>query len=236
MRTYRPYVPGDDDAAVLKLRTSVWGAAHRHTNEAFLRWLYADCPAGRGSGIVMFDGDEAVGFAGLLARLALIGGETVPIAQCVDYMVHSDVRGGAMLPLPVPLSVGGTVAVVVAGDATFVQFLPVEGGQFAAAGQVALKVVNTVKSTSLDIYLTPAGGTLATPAIAGAVQGTLPSFTQVLPGTFDVKATTAGTKQVVADLGSMTLAAGETYTIVIGPAAASGSLHRFFTLKPADFC
>ena len=95
MRTYRAYVPGDDDAAVLKLRANVWGAAHAHTNQAFLRWLYADCPAGCGAGIVVFEGDEAQGFAGLLARRAVIGGATVPIAQCVDFMMHRDARGGA---------------------------------------------------------------------------------------------------------------------------------------------
>lgn len=95
MRTYRPYVPGTDDAAVLELRASVWGPEHRHTNEAFLRWLYADCPAGQGSGIVLFEGDRALGFAGLLARRVRVGGETVPVAQCVDYMVRDDARAGA---------------------------------------------------------------------------------------------------------------------------------------------
>lgn len=95
MRSYRAYVAGTDDAAVLKLRANVWGAEHAHTNQAFLRWLYADCPAGRGGGIVAFDGDEAVGFAGLLARTAVVGGETVPVAQCVDFMMHRDARGGA---------------------------------------------------------------------------------------------------------------------------------------------
>lgn len=95
MRSYRPYAAGQDDAAVLRLRANVWGASHPHNQQAFLRWMYADCPAGGGGGILAFDGDEPVGFAGLLARRAVIGGETVPIAQCVDFMMHPQARGGA---------------------------------------------------------------------------------------------------------------------------------------------
>ena len=95
MTTYRPYRPGADDATLLRLRANVWGVQHPHTNQAFLHWLYVACPAGSGGGLLALDGDEAMGFAGTLARVGYVRGHKVRVAQCVDYMMHSDARGGA---------------------------------------------------------------------------------------------------------------------------------------------
>ena len=95
MRSYRPYCPGDDDAALLRLRADVWGTDHAHTTQNFLRWLYRSGPAGTGGGMVAVDGADMVGFAGILAREAHVQGRSVRVAQCVDFMMHSRARGGA---------------------------------------------------------------------------------------------------------------------------------------------
>lgn len=92
---YKTYVLGEEDAAVLKLRAAVWGADHPHTNVSFLHWLLAENPARVGSGILMMDGNYAVGFAGLLSRRVRYGDRTHLAAQCVDYMVHPELRSGA---------------------------------------------------------------------------------------------------------------------------------------------
>lgn len=92
---YRTFVPGIDDAAVLKLRANVWGAGHPHTAPAFMRWQLGNAPAGAGSGIIMLDGQDAMGFAGLLPRQMAIDGVPRTAAQCVDYMVHTEARSGA---------------------------------------------------------------------------------------------------------------------------------------------
>jgi hypothetical protein len=146
------------------------------------------------------------------------------------------VRGDMSFALPVPVSAGGSVALVVAGDQTFVQFLPIERDLHPAAGQAALQLLTTVKGASLDLYLTTPGAPLGTPTLAAQSQGTIAGYKQVAPGTFEVKATTGGTQTVVADLGAMELAAGQMYAIVIGPGASAGAPYRFFTLRAEDFC
>lgn len=92
---YRTFVPGIDDAAVLKLRANVWGAEHPHTTPAFMRWQLKNTPAGAGAGMMMIDGAEVLGFAGLLPRQVQLDGESLTAAQCVDYMVHTGARAGA---------------------------------------------------------------------------------------------------------------------------------------------
>ena len=92
---YRTFVPGADDAGVLRLRANVWGADHPHTRPEFLHWLLGDTPAGRGSGVMMLDGPEVVGFAGLLPRYVDIGDESLSVAQGLDYMVHTNARSHA---------------------------------------------------------------------------------------------------------------------------------------------
>jgi hypothetical protein len=92
---YRSYIPGDDDEAVLDLRAAVWGAEHPHNNPRFLHWLFADNPAGSGSGILMEDRGKLLGFAAILPRCVEIGGVVRTAAQCVDYMVHPGARATA---------------------------------------------------------------------------------------------------------------------------------------------
>ncbi|MZR32398.1 hypothetical protein [Sneathiella litorea] len=86
----RPYRPGEDDKAVLKLRAKVWGADHSHTDESFFKWLFQDCPFGMGSGVVSIHDDVVVGFAGLILRPAQIGTQTLLGCQGVDFMVDPD--------------------------------------------------------------------------------------------------------------------------------------------------
>jgi len=92
---YRTFVPADDTDAVLGLRSHVWGAEHLHSTPQFVNWLLGDTAAGAGSGVMMLQGGEVVGFAGLLPRRVEIAGKVLPVAQCVDYMVHEQVRSSA---------------------------------------------------------------------------------------------------------------------------------------------
>ncbi len=92
---YKTFVPGADDAAVLKLRANVWGAEHPHTTPEYLHWLLGDTPAGAGSGVMMLDDHEVVGFAGLLPRCVDIKKESQIVAQGLDYMVHTEARSQA---------------------------------------------------------------------------------------------------------------------------------------------
>lgn len=73
----------------------MWGAEHPHTTPQFQHWLLGDTPAGAGSGVMMLDSQEVVGFAGLLPRRVEIESDSLLVAQCVDYMVHAQARSRA---------------------------------------------------------------------------------------------------------------------------------------------
>ena len=92
---YRIFRPGLDDSEVLRLRAAVWGKAHPHTDAAFFNWLYQQNPAGIGSGILMTDEGQTVGFAGLSPKKMECVGRTINVAHGLDYMVHPNIRSGA---------------------------------------------------------------------------------------------------------------------------------------------
>ena len=89
--SHRIAAPGASRAVL----ANVWGAEHPHTTPQFQHWLLGDTPAGAGSGVMMLDSQEVVGFAGLLPRRVEIESDSLLVAQCVDYMVHAQARSRA---------------------------------------------------------------------------------------------------------------------------------------------
>ena len=87
------YVPGRDEAEILSMRASVWGAGHPHGTPAFYAWLFERNPAGRGGGVLIRKGGELIGFAGGTPRRLRVGTDTIRVAHGLDYMVAPAFRG-----------------------------------------------------------------------------------------------------------------------------------------------
>lgn len=89
----RPFIPGDDDEAVLGLRQRVWGADHPHNNPAYYNWLFRQSPSGIGSGIVAVHDEVIVGFAGICNRTVCQGDKEIRLCHGLDFMVDPAVSG-----------------------------------------------------------------------------------------------------------------------------------------------
>lgn len=90
----RNFHPGEDEALLIALRAAVWGDEHPHNSAAFFQWLFRDNPDGEGGGVLLEEGGQAVGFAGLATRQMLSDGEVISVAMGLDYMIHPDFRNG----------------------------------------------------------------------------------------------------------------------------------------------
>jgi hypothetical protein len=88
----RQFYLGQDEEAILALRSKVWGIDHLHTNMEFFRWLFHKTPYGRGSGILSLNKfGVPVSFAGISHRKAQIGHTELSIAHGLEFMVDPDV-------------------------------------------------------------------------------------------------------------------------------------------------
>jgi hypothetical protein len=117
-----------------------------------------------------------------------------------------------------------------AGGST--QFATIADTYTPVAGQSALRVFNAGATvTSYDVYVTDPGASLATatPAFNNVTGGTFTTFASVGGDTTRrIRITNAGVRTVLLDLGSTTLVAGRTVTLVIAPPAAGTSTLRSF--------
>lgn len=127
-----------------------------------------------------------------------------------------------------------TVLLLKPGAAASLSLL-VDDNAAPAAGKAKLRVVHAAAAIAgnVDIYVTAPDADLATQtAVAAGVQpGKASAYLVRDPGTYRIRYTTAGTKTVRFDAGTITLAAGQVRTVLAIDAAAGGGAMQAITLQ-----
>lgn len=105
-----------------------------------------------------------------------------------------------------------------------VQFATIGNAFTPASGQAGLRVFNaTSATTGFDTFV---GALLTTATVANVVAGTSSSFISVPAGAQQIRLTSTGSSTVLLDLGSMSLTAGQNYTLLIEPPASGSTTPR----------
>jgi hypothetical protein len=113
--------------------------------------------------------------------------------------------------------VGGTYTVIVfPGLAGATQIATLSGAFTPASGRSGLRIFDAIASAdAYDVYLTPPGAPLGAASAAGLGFGAGTPFFEVSAGTSQLRLTFAATQAVAIDAGTVTLAAGDSPTLVL---------------------
>jgi hypothetical protein len=103
-----------------------------------------------------------------------------------------------------------------------------------AAGNVKVRAIHGAASApAVDIYVTAPGADLAaeTPALANIGFGDVADYIEAPAGDYQVRATPTGTKTVVIDSGTLSLASGQVRTAIAVDAAGGGEPYGLLLLE-----
>jgi hypothetical protein len=103
-----------------------------------------------------------------------------------------------------------------------------------AAGNVKVRAIHGAASApAVDIYVTAPGADLAaeTPALANVGFGDVADYIEAPAGDYQVRVTPTGTKTVVIDSGTLTLASGQVRTAIAVDAAGGGGPYGLLLLE-----
>lgn len=118
----------------------------------------------------------------------------------------------------VPLTAGTDYTVIAGGLVADIAPIVVEDDRAApSSGNVKVRAVHGAPSApAVDIYITAPGADLqeAAPALTNVPFGAASDYLSVPAGDYQVRVTPAGSKTVVIDSGSLTLAAGQVRTAI----------------------
>jgi hypothetical protein len=95
-----------------------------------------------------------------------------------------------------------------------------------AAGNVKVRAIHGAPSApAVDIYITAPGADIQaeTPALTGVEFGDVADYIEAPAGDYQVRVTPTGTKTVVIDSGTLTLASGQVRTAIAVDAAGGGA-------------
>jgi hypothetical protein len=145
----------------------------------------------------------------------------------------SIVEAGSTTPLPglsVTLTAGNSFSIVAYPSGSgAVQFTTLANAFTPAAADAGLRVFNaTSGATAYDVFVTAPGAPLGTPTVSNTVSGAASAFVNVPAGSSQIRLTSAGATDVLLDLGTQTLTAGQNVTLVIAPPAAGSTTPRAF--------
>jgi hypothetical protein len=172
----------------------------------------------------------------------------VPYLTASDYL---DVDAGArnlkvnaagtttsVIDADVDLTDGADYTVIASGLAAEIEPLLLEDDNAApAAGNVKVRAIHGAPSApAVDVYVTAPGADIAaaTPALSGVLFGDVSDYLEVPAGSYQVRVTPAGTKTVVIDSGTLTLASGEIRTAIAVDAPGSGAPFDLLLLDDAN--
>jgi hypothetical protein len=146
--------------------------------------------------------------------------------QSVHLTLHSNLSAVPIADTIVVLPDTSLVTVIAEGPGSAIQLRIVTDARPSVdTSLIKIRVLHEAPSGgSLDMYLTAplADLTAATPTVTGTTFGTGTSY-QVLPsGSYQVRLTTAGTKTVVVDSGTLILSGADVRTIVVVEKAGGG--------------
>jgi hypothetical protein len=137
--------------------------------------------------------------------------------------VRSTAQGTMLGTTPVTFRKDSSYTLVAPPAAGGDPVVAIDTGAVPAAGKVKFRVVHGAPDAPpLDVYLTEDGASLdgATPYVTPFVYGTgassdFPGYVEREPGTYDVRFTAAGSKDVVLDSGPLPAAAGQVFSVVL---------------------
>jgi hypothetical protein len=124
------------------------------------------------------------------------------------------------------LADGTDYTVIASGLAAAIEPIVLEDDNTApAAGNVKVRAIHGAPSAPAgDIYVTAPGADLSgeTPALSGVEFGDVADYIEAPAGDYQVRVTLAGTRTVVIDSGTLTLASGQVRTAIAVDAAGGG--------------
>lgn len=124
-----------------------------------------------------------------------------------------------------PSSLDSLVTVIADGDSNGIEVRIVPDGRPASNGQVKIRVLHESPSSGLlDVYITDPLASLTglTPNVTGITFRGLSNYVLLATGSYRVRFTTAGTKTVVLDSGSLALGTGDVRTVVAVDSPSGG--------------
>jgi hypothetical protein len=125
------------------------------------------------------------------------------------------------------LATGIDYTVIAGGLVSDIAPIVVEDDRSApSSGNVKVRAVHGAPSApAVDIYVTAPGADLAaaTPVLTGVSFGAASDYLSVPAGDYQVRITPAGSKTVVIDSGSLTLAAGQVRTAIAVDSPGGGA-------------
>ena len=136
------------------------------------------------------------------------------------------------------LAEGSDYTVIASGLAEAIEPIVLEDDNTApAAGNVRVRAIHGAPSApAVDIYVTAPGIDLATqtPVLANVEFGQVADYLEAPAGTYQVRVTPEGSKTVVIDSGTLTLASGQVRTVIAVDAAGGGSPFDLLLLEDVN--
>jgi hypothetical protein len=135
----------------------------------------------------------------------------------VELTLLSDTSATTLFDSIITSGLVSLVTVVADGDSSGIVVRIIPDGRSAGNGQVKIRALHESPSSgAFDVYVTDALADITnlTPDIAGLGFRGISDYVLVSTGTSQVRFTTAGTKTVVLDTGSLPLGIGDVRTIV----------------------
>jgi Domain of unknown function (DUF4397) len=135
----------------------------------------------------------------------------------------------------VTLADGSDYTVIAAGSAAAIEPILLEDDNAPpSAGNARVRAMHGAPSApAVDIYLTVPGADLddEAPALSGVEFGDVADYVEAPAGSYQVRVTLAGTKTVVIDSGTLTLASGQVRTAIAVDASGGGAPFSLLVLE-----
>jgi hypothetical protein len=136
------------------------------------------------------------------------------------------------------LAEGSDYTVIASGLAEAIEPIVLEDDNTApAAGNVRVRAIHGAPSApAVDIYVTGPGIDLATetPVLANVEFGQVADYLEAPAGTYQVRVTPTGSKTVVIDSGTLTLASGQVRTVIAVDATGGGAPFDLLLLEDVN--
>ena len=86
-----------------------------------------------------------------------------------------------------------------------------------AGGSAGFRLLNATDGNAMDVFVTPPGASMNTPATSKTQPGTASPLVNVPAAIRQIRVTSSGTHTVLLDAGSRSLSAGTNYTLIVAP-------------------
>jgi hypothetical protein len=141
----------------------------------------------------------------------------------------------ALIDQDVTVADGADYTVIVGNTLAHIQALVLtDNNNTPPAGTIRVRAVHGAPGApAVDVYVTDPGAdaTLASPAASNVTFGQALPYFDAIAGTYEVRVTPTGTKDVIIDSGAFTLENGQVRTVIAVDAAGGGEPFDFLVLN-----